>query len=644
MAAEERARRAEVVRAAAEARSAERLRRRRLMVAGALVLAAAVVGGLLAVLLVQRRANAELAKKQAKVEARFELAQKAIAKLHTGVSEDMLLKSDQFKELRTQLLKEAAGFYGDLEKLLEGESDAKSRRLLADGYFQLAELTAQIGSISEALALHRKALAVRRELASAPAADVATRLDVARSLYAVGRISFITGDAEEALRAFAEQHDVAAALEAESPTEAQVVLAQSLIRTGQALVHMGKSADGLVATEKAVALLRKFAAKPADTELHYELARSLLVLQVLLWDMGKPTEALEALENARAILHNLTEANPADTRFWSGLGATHNIIGWTLFDMGQPAEALAATENGRAIAVKLADGHPAVNQFQLLLAHNHLHIGRALADIGEPDKAMTAFESARAILQRQAEANPTDHYVQQMLGFCNNANGELLARIGKPGEALQFHQKARALLLKYAKANPDFRDVQRELASSLEKTGLLLSASGKTAKEALLACQEALAIRQKLSEAQPALPWLQWELAISLSELGTVQRRAGQPAEAVASLRRAIALVEQLPTFTALNHYSLACCHAQLAAIAAETGSGMTAEERMAEAERAMAALRQSVTAGFSGIAKLRTDVSLDALRPREDFRKLVKELEARVSKTREGAPLPSPK
>ena len=88
-------------------------------------------------------ANARLVDEQAKVQARFELAQKAIATFHTGVSEDMLLKNDQFKELRTKLLKEAAAFYGDLEKLLTGQTDARSRKALAAGIFQLAELTRQ---------------------------------------------------------------------------------------------------------------------------------------------------------------------------------------------------------------------------------------------------------------------------------------------------------------------------------------------------------------------------------------------------------------------------------------------------------------------------------------------------------------------
>jgi hypothetical protein len=109
------------------------------------VLVLAVVGGLTAVLLVQRRANAELAEEQARMEARFETALKAIATFHTGVSEDMLLKNKEFTELRTKLLKEAAGFYSELEKLLQGRTDAKSRKLLAKDYFQLGELTETIG-------------------------------------------------------------------------------------------------------------------------------------------------------------------------------------------------------------------------------------------------------------------------------------------------------------------------------------------------------------------------------------------------------------------------------------------------------------------------------------------------------------------
>jgi hypothetical protein len=128
-------------------------------------------------------------------------------------------------------------------------------------------------------------------------------------------------------------------------------------------------------------------------------------------------------------------------------------------------------------------------------------------------------------------------------------------------------------------------------------------------------------------------------LAESHCVLGHVHRRAGRPAEAAASFRSADAIVKQLPTLTPSNYYILACCHAQLAGVAADARSGLMAEEGKAETERAMGALKQAVAAGFNAVARLRSDASLDPLRSREDFQKLAKQLEANVSKTLDASP-----
>ena len=73
-------------------------------------------------------ANAELKSSKAAVQARYDLAVEAIKALHTGVSEDFLLKEGQFKELRDRLLKSASAFYGRLAALLGKETDVTSRR------------------------------------------------------------------------------------------------------------------------------------------------------------------------------------------------------------------------------------------------------------------------------------------------------------------------------------------------------------------------------------------------------------------------------------------------------------------------------------------------------------------------------------
>jgi eukaryotic-like serine/threonine-protein kinase len=168
--------------------------RNRTAVASVAVALIAGVVGLSAVLAVQTKAKAEVEDERAKAEKRFELAQKAIATFHTDVSEDMLLKNAEFNELRTKLLKKAAGFYDDLKNLLERQTDAKSRKALAAAYFQLAGLTGGIGSIPEALAMHRKVLAIRRELAAVGGADVETRLNVGGSLLALGQLLLTSGE------------------------------------------------------------------------------------------------------------------------------------------------------------------------------------------------------------------------------------------------------------------------------------------------------------------------------------------------------------------------------------------------------------------------------------------------------------------
>ena len=75
------------------------------------------------------RANAELAAEKSRVQERFDLAMEVIQTLHTGVSEDFLLKEVQFKGLHDRLLKSAGDFYIRLAELVKDRADRDSRRL-----------------------------------------------------------------------------------------------------------------------------------------------------------------------------------------------------------------------------------------------------------------------------------------------------------------------------------------------------------------------------------------------------------------------------------------------------------------------------------------------------------------------------------
>jgi tetratricopeptide (TPR) repeat protein len=591
-AADERARRAELERATAAARSAERRKRRRLVIGAAAGLVVAAVGGLLAVLAVQRQANADLAEKnaeladeQAKVQARFELAQKAIALFHTGVSRDALLKNPQFKELRTKLLKEAAGFYADLEKLLAGQTDAKSRKALAAAYFQLGELTDKIGTKPEALAVHRKALTVRRELAAAEGADVETRLDVARSLRAVGILLYYTGDPTGARRAWEEQRDIATALEAESATDAV----------------------------RAV------------------LARSHNTLGALLMEAGKPAEALQAFQKALAIQQALADANPAVADFQSDLALSHNNIGTVLLRTGKPEAALTAWRQALAINQKLADANPAVADFQSAVAGTHSNMGDLLSQMGKPAEALQAHQQALAIRQKLADANPAVADFQSDLAASHGSIGYLLSQAGKPAEALQAHQQALAIRQKLADANPAVTRFQRALAQTHNLLGRLLARQQRFG-EAFTAIDAGLAVRQKLAEADPKNTEYTTDLGYSHAYRGWALVRAGQPSKAGADLRQAVELWAKAKAPNTETRFERSRALALLAGLGGEAKSGVTTAEAAAFADQAVAALRDAISAGWALPGELK-EPDFDALRGRADFQKLVAAVEKKAEK-----------
>jgi serine/threonine protein kinase len=90
-------------------------------------------------------------------------------------------------------------------------------------------------------------------------------------------------------------------------------------------------------------------------------------------------------------------------------------------------------------------------------------------------------------------------------------------------------------------------------------------------------------------------------------------------------------LWETLNRTDAANLYRAAGCRAVTAAVLRATDTSPAAARKAdAEADRAMATLRDAVAKGYTDIERMKNDKDLDALRARDDFKKMVTELEAR--------------
>jgi tetratricopeptide (TPR) repeat protein len=580
--------------------------------------------------------NRELAAEQARVQARFDMAIKAIETFHTGVSEDALLRNAEFKELRTKLLKEAAGFYAELERLLEAQLDAKSRKTLAEGYSQLAELTTKISDQKDALELHRKALGIRRQLA-AEGAGVETRLDVARSLGAVGMLLLSTSDLAGALSAFREQRDLAKALAAESPTDAvRVQLAFGHNGIGHALFRAGRLVEALDPYREALSIYqtlpesRQYRGPGEGPKFGLQLqAGALMSIGSVLDLTGTPADGLESFRKASDIMQKLAEANPDNTSVQEYLARTHENFGTALDRTGKPEEALIASRKASAILQKLVEASPAVTEFQDLLAKIHVKVGTKLLETGKPDVALASFSSAMAISQKLAEISPTVTEFQCDLAWAHSQIGLCLEKMGKPEQAIESYRKSLASSQKTFDVNPAAIRNVALLANAHVELGRML-ASRKQFADAFPHLDASVAIREKWLETHPKQAG--WEPGISYSRArrGCALIRSGHPSVAARDLRRAVEL-----SASPESQFERSRALALLAGLGADAKSGVTKEEAKTFADQSLAELAAVVKTGGADLRDM-SDPDFDGIRGRADFQKLVAEVDAKAEKAPE--------
>ncbi|MFI5456219.1 MAG: tetratricopeptide repeat protein [Isosphaerales bacterium] len=520
-------------------------RRNRTKVTAAAVALVAGVVGLSAVLAVQTRANADLARSRAAVQARYDLAVDAIKAFHTGVSEDFLLKQEQFKDVRDRLLESASDFYGKLGALLGKESDLASRRAVWQANYELAELTRKVGKLEDALAAHRQVLSAREALAAEIPAEPAIKADVGRSVTAVAGLLGSTGQTKEAEATYRKAETLLALL---GPTTAaaRATLADCRSRLGGLLYSMGRDDEALSVYRLARADQEALAAAPGATaQSRRDLAATIDRIAYLLAGTGKSSEAEAEFRTEQALLQKLADDNPGVTEFRSALAGSHDYLGWMLHQTGKTSEAVAEYRKALAIHQKLADDNRAVTQFRNALAISNYLLGNLLHVTGKFLEAAAEYRKALAIQQKLAVDNPGVTEFRTRLALSHNNLGNALSDTDKSSEAEAEFREALAIQQKLADDNPAVTQFRGYLSASHANLGRLLSKMGKSS-EAEAEYRKALAIQQKLADDNPAVTQFRAFLAESHVNLGSLLSNAGKSSEAEAEYRKALALFQKL--------------------------------------------------------------------------------------------------
>ncbi|WP_165231712.1 serine/threonine-protein kinase [Aquisphaera insulae] len=543
------------------------LRRNRAAAIGGAAAVLMAIAGLLGMLAVQSRANVRLEAKNVellsanereasanaglreaneRVQARFELARSAIRSFQAAVTEDEMLKGKELVGLRNKLLRSAAGFYERLESLLRGQADRPSRAVLAQSYAELGDLTDKIGDKPEALAVHRKALAIRRELADGADADIA--LDLVRSLIATGSLAGTTGERTFELAAFDEARRLASALAfaPTAPAPAREVLASTLIASGRAFRARGELTNALEVCLEALALRRRLAAEsPESAEPLDHVASTLKDIAVIRSELGRTPEAIATHREALDIRRKLAAARPDSVERLGQLATSEYLIGHVLIEAGQVEAALASYRDALEHRAKLATANPAVTAFRVDVAGVHDAIGLLHGRAGRSDDAMASHRQALAIRRKLAADHPAVDDFRDWVADSLSNLGLVQSQVGRQQEALDSYLEALTIRRKLAANHPEIAEYTKDLSANLTNLGILQESMVRS-DDAIASHRESVALNRKLFASHPEVVLYADHLSLSLLNLAPLLSLTGHIEQGLTAIREATSILRGL--------------------------------------------------------------------------------------------------
>ena len=297
--------------------------------------------------------------------------------------------AQQAPPLGRRVLREARG-------LLQGQTDRPSRAILAQSYFELGDLTDKIGIKPEALAVHRKALAIRRELAARPEADADAKLDLARSLNAdrlAGRGHRRHG------RAPWRPSRKPAAWPGRWPTgpgatdAARDVLGTSHHADRSRPVEHGQAGRGAGVVPRGVGDPQSWPRTTPPSPNSAAAWRTATTTSASCRLRDRPAgRGAGSFRESLAIRRKLAEDNPAVTEFRSRLAISHNNIGDQQSQTGRHGRGVRVVSPSRwRSSRKLAEDNPAVTEFRNRLAVSHPQHRRPAVEAGQTDEALASY-------------------------------------------------------------------------------------------------------------------------------------------------------------------------------------------------------------------------------------------------------------
>jgi tetratricopeptide (TPR) repeat protein/tRNA A-37 threonylcarbamoyl transferase component Bud32 len=655
-------------------------RRNRGPVLAAAAVAAALLVGLSVSLWQMRRAMQALAAEQQAREDETKARQQAFAALRSMTADVVERKFAQGTMLTQDdraFLRGVIAQY-DAFAAIQGD-DADSRAVRAEGRLRVGYMRYRLGELKEAEQDYNQALSIYKQLAAEFPARPEFRQELGRNYNRRGVLLSDTGRLREAEQDYDQALSIQKQLAAEFPArpEFRQEMAKSHNNRGTLLYEQGRLQEAEQDFDQALSIRKQLAAEfPVGPEFRKELAQSHTNQGNLLTVTGHLKEAEQDYDQALRIEKQLAADFPARPEFRQHLALSHHNRGSLLQDTGRLQE--AEKDYGQALNIRkqLAADFPNRPEFRQELAQSHTNRGNLLYETSRLQEAEQDFDQALSIRKQLAADFPNRPEFRRALAQSHTNQGNLLYATGRLQEAEKNYDHALSIFKQLAADFPTRTEFRQALAQSHNNRGRLLWATGRL-HDVEKDWSEALSIQKQLAADFPNQPDLRNGLAGTTVNLALLHLQQGDWASARRLLLEgkphhltALKANPQNPSYRQFyrNHlnvltkvhagllqlddavrtaetcqnlgwnaledaYNGACCLSQCVPIVAKHDK-LNAKQRKDAAQfygdAAMKFLREAVSKGYKDVAHMKKDTDLDPLRQREDFQKLIAELEGK--------------
>jgi serine/threonine protein kinase/Tfp pilus assembly protein PilF len=511
-----------------------------------------------------------VAREKANTERNFQRAEKHLLRAHEAVDRFGTQLAERLStvpgagQVRRELLLDTLGYYQEFVE--EAADDPTLRDDLALTYSKIGTLSDEIGSTSDAIEAHEKALALFRKLVEA----------------------------------------------APQETDYQRRLAMCQNNMALTLRRAGRVAEAHEAYREAIALQRDLTRNAESTEAASDLALSYTNLGLLQTETNEMEAASESFREAIHLQEQIIANNAADADTLRKLAASYNNLS-AVYLASDAAKAVDCYETALKHQKQAASVSPDDQRLQSDWALTYNNLGAAQARMDKFAAAADAYDQAITIQQRLVAAAPNQKTYRRDLAVSYNNRGLMQSRLGSPADAERSFTQALDLQKTLVAQYPDDLDLQSSLGGVYNNLGIVLEELRRV-EDAAVGYKHAVEHQRIAFSGAADVSRYRSFLSKHYFNYGRVLRQLGHPDQAARSALARRALWPNDPKHLLAVAEELALAGT---ALQTKTETELTANQRE---DLAIETLQLAVAAGLRFPVDLQNNEAFASLKNHKDF------------------------